>query len=66
MNRTELKADIQRNGISNRSIAKELGISEQTFYNKLNGSTEFKESEIKKLVRLLNLSSARVDQIFLS
>lgn len=66
MNRSELKADIARKGISNKCIAREIGVSEQTFYNKLNGSTEFKESEIKKLISLLDLSPARVNQIFLS
>ena len=66
MNRSELRADIARAGISHKSIAKELGISDQGFYNKLNGTSEFKESEIKKIVKMLNLSPSRVNQIFLS
>ncbi len=66
MNREELRADMARFRISNKTVAKELGISEQAFYNKMNGSSEFKESEIRKLVRLLNYTPERVDQIFLS
>lgn len=65
MNRTELRAEIARKGLRNRFIANELGLSEQTFYNKLNGTTEFKESEIKALIRILDLSPARIDEIFL-
>lgn len=66
MNRMELKAEIVRSGMSNRKVARDLGISEQAFYNKLNGASEFKESEIKKIIKMLKLSSARVNQIFLS
>ncbi|MDO5001210.1 MAG: DUF739 family protein [Eubacteriales bacterium] len=65
MDRSELKAEIARKGITNRSIARELHISEQTFYNKLNGDNEFKESEIKALIKVLNLSPSRVNEIFL-
>lgn len=66
MNRNELRAEIARKGISNRTIAGELNISEQAFYNKMGGQTEFKESEIKKLVKILGLSAIDVDRIFLS
>lgn len=65
MDRAELRAEIAKNGMTNRSIAKALGISEQALYNKLGGSTEFKESEIKKLIQLLGLSAQRVNEIFL-
>lgn len=66
MDRQELRAEIARQGISNRTIARELGISETSFYNKMAGETEFKESEIKKLISLLSLSSDKVNIIFLS
>lgn len=65
MDRSELKAEIARKGITNRFIAGELHISEQAFYNKLNGDTEFKESEIKALIKVLDLTPARVNEIFL-
>ncbi len=66
MNRSELRAEIARKGISNRAVAGELNISEQAFYNKMSGASEFKESEIKKLIQILELSAADVDRIFLS
>lgn len=66
MNRSELRAEFARQGISNRYIANELNISEQAFYNKMSGSSEFKESEIKKLIQILGLSAEDVDRIFLS
>jgi len=66
MNRSELRAEIARKGISNRAVAGELNISEQAFYNKMSGTSEFKESEIKKLIQILELSAADVDRIFLS
>lgn len=65
MNRTELRVEITRKELSNRFIAKELGISEQAFYNKISGVREFKESEIKKLIQLLELTPERVNEIFL-
>ena len=66
MNRSELKAEIARKGISNRAISVALGISEQAFYNKIGGSSEFKESEIKKLITILELTPDDVNRIFLS
>lgn len=66
MNRAELRAEFARQGISNRAIAAELNISEQAFYNKMSGASEFKESEIKKLIQILGLTAADVDRIFLS
>lgn len=66
LNRTELRAEIARKEITNRTISRELGISEQAFYNKMNGTSEFKESEIKGIVRVLGLTAADVDRIFLS
>lgn len=64
MNYPEFRAAIARSGITNRELAHSLGLSEQAFYNKANGQTEFKNSEIKKLSGLLRLSMDAVNQIF--
>lgn len=64
MNYPELRAAIARNGVSNRSIASQLSITEQALNNKMNGKTEFKNSEIKKLSQLLGLSLGEVNYIF--
>ena len=65
MDRAELRAEIARRGISNLSLARQLGISDQAFYNKMNGKSEFRESEIKKLVEILSLSPEKLNLIFL-
>lgn len=64
MNCGEFRVAIARAGTSNREVAASLGLSEQAFYNKMNGRTEFKNSEIIKLTRLLGLSMESVNLIF--
>lgn len=64
MNCPELRASIARAGITNRKLAEYLGLSEQAFYNKIQGDTEFKGSEIKGLAKVLNLSMKDVNTIF--
>lgn len=66
MNCKEFRAAIARAGVSKREIAARLGVSEQAFYNKLNGRAEFKNSEIVKLSEMLGLSMADVNLIFFS
>lgn len=64
MNTAELRAAIARAGTTNRELAKIIGISEQSFHNKIRGDTEFKGSEIGKLSASLNLSMDAVNAIF--
>ena len=66
MNCTEFRVAIARAGVSKRDVAANLGLSEQAFYNKVNGRTEFKNSEIIKLTKLLGLSMDAVNLIFLT
>ncbi len=66
MNRAELRAEIAKKMITQREIASALGISESSLRNKMVGDNEFKESEIRKLVQLLELSPERVNEIFLT
>lgn len=42
MNYPEFRAAIARAGVTNRDLARNLGMSEQAFYNKANGLMEFK------------------------
>ena len=60
----EFRAAAARANVTNRSMADELGISEQALYNKINGITEFKNSEIKKLASILKLSLDGVNRVF--
>ncbi|MDD2956680.1 MAG: DUF739 family protein [Oscillospiraceae bacterium] len=64
MNISELKAEIARKNVTYRKLAEQLQISEQAFYNKLNGHSEFKSSEIKTVAHALRLSVKDVNKIF--
>lgn len=64
MDRAELRAEIARKELTYRSIATNLNISDTAFYNKLCGKTEFKESEIRKLIEILEMSADTVNRIF--
>ena len=64
MNAQEWRAEVARAGLTNRSVAKEIGMSEQALYSKLSGRREFKNSEIKAIARLLGLDLVGVNTIF--
>ena len=64
MNCEKLKKKIESTGLKIVFIADQLGITRESFYKKLNGSNEFKASEIRKLSEILVLSSAERDDIF--
>lgn len=63
-NQFELEKIIRQNGFSKRAIAKQLGISEQSLLNKMTNKTEFKSSEISKLVELLHIENDNVVGLF--
>ena len=65
INTLKLKAAIAESGMNQEQIAKMLGVSLCTFNYKLNGVSEFKVSEIKKLAELLDLDADKVMKIFL-
>ena len=44
-----LKQALDARGITQKSCAELLGISEKTLYNKLSGNSEFTYSEVKRL-----------------
>ena len=50
----KLRALMVEKDLNARKLAKLLKIPEPTLYNKLNGKSEFKISEIKKISRLDN------------
>lgn len=64
MNYPEFRVAMARAGVTNRELASGLGLSEQAFYNKLNGKAEFKNSEIKRLTTILALTMESVNEIF--
>ena len=64
MNYPELRAAIARAGAAYSGLSLYLGISKQAFYNKLQGQSEFRCSEIQKLAGALGLSLEEVNLIF--
>lgn len=59
-----LKSKITECGIPITFLADKIGITREGLYNKLNGKTEFKASEIAALTKVLNLSNAERNKIF--
>lgn len=64
-NTTLLQDAISKSGVTVTWLAHELGISREGLYNKINGKTEFKASEVVSLTRLLHLNQTKREQIFL-
>ena len=64
INTLKLKAAIAESGMNQEQIAKMLGVSLCTFNYKLNGTSEFKVSEIKKLAELLKMENETMVKIF--
>ena len=60
----KLSDEIADSGITITAIAKKLGITREGFYKKLNNETEFKESEISALQKILRLTNKKRDEIF--
>ena len=65
MNRDELRAEIARKNVPKGKLAEELGLSRAGLALKLSGTNEFRETEIKALIRVLSLTPEDVDRIFL-
>lgn len=52
----ELKGIIAKNGLSQRKVAKHLGITEKTFYDKMKRGI-FNSDEISKMISLLDIDN---------
>ena len=63
-NSLELELQIKRVGISKKELAKKLGISEMSLFNKIKNETEFKASEIVALTKVLKLTQEQRNNIF--
>ncbi len=60
----ELDIAIKRAGLTRGQVAKYLGQTMTTLFNKMHNKVEFKASEIAKIKALLNLSNDQRDRIF--
>lgn len=61
-NSQKLKAEVIRNGLTQKELANKLGISFQSLNMKINNKRQFKASEISELSKILNI--ANVNEIF--
>lgn len=61
---TLLNEEIVDSGITITAIARKLGITREGLYKKINNETEFKESEILSMQKILNLTNKKRDSIF--
>lgn len=51
-----LEAEMIRAGITKDNLSKELGLSNKTLYNRLNGSSDWSMEEMKKTQAIINIS----------
>lgn len=63
MNVNRFKAKLVENGMNVERLAAEIGINPQTVYNKLKKDS-FKMSEVRKIGKVLNLTSVELCEIF--
>ena len=61
---TKLDSAIYESGLKLEAIANKMGINRVSLWNKIQGRTEFKVSEITSLAKILNLSAEQRDDIF--
>jgi len=64
VNTSKLKAKIIEKGLLQEAVAMQLGMTSATFNYKVNNKTEFKASEIKMLIVILELTADEVMAIF--
>lgn len=57
MDKARLEYEMMKHNISKSDMCAMLGISRSTFYRKCNGESEFTQSEIQKMVDILDLKS---------
>lgn len=55
MNTEKLEQARKRKGITIKELCKEIGISRSAYYRKCRGISEFKKSEMEKIIALLEL-----------
>lgn len=64
VNKNLFVSRMKENGYTNTDISKELGIGKQTLWRKVNGYTEFKLSEIEKIIKLFYLTPEDTIRMF--
>lgn len=57
MDKLRLEYEMKRKGITVEVLCTHVGISRSAYYRKLNGTSEFTQSEIQSIINLLDLES---------
>lgn len=57
MNKALLEYEMKKRGVSIAKMCEVLGISRSAYYRKVNGISEFTQSEIQKIVDFLELET---------
>lgn len=57
MDKARLKYEMEKRGVTSSDLCRAIKISKSAFYRKMNGSSEFTQSEIQKIVDFLDLDS---------
>lgn len=66
LNKNLLKGTMALHGDSQRKLAKEMGVSENTLMWKIQGKYEFKQKEIMFITKRYKLTPQHVSEIFFS
>lgn len=66
MNKLSLKAKMTEQGTSVLDLSRLLGISQSTFYRKLNSDNNFTVGEASKIATHLHMNSDELTKIFLT
>ena len=66
VNKNELSAARMKAGLTQEEVAKQLGISPNTYGKKEAGHSDFKLTEVLRLCKILEISASDRDKIFLS
>lgn len=64
MNKNAFISIMTLHGDTRRTLAQALEISTQTVSDKINGHSDFKQSEIRTIIDRYNLTPSQVDQVF--
>lgn len=64
MNKNAFRSVMIYHGDTQKDVADALSITEQTVSDKINGLSDFKQTEIKTLIERWKLTPGQVDEIF--
>lgn len=65
-NKDLLRSKVVLVGDDFKTLCKKIGMYSATFHSKLRGKTEFKQTEIQKIMQVYNLTADEIVKIFLS